>query len=429
LTVKATVLFDTPQREIHSIITQRMYQSVATSIVTGFATPDGVDTIAEPINARPQSLSTIIIGAATYSGFQALDNIHSAGVPLNRLYVHLGHTRSTGGKKNPFVRFHPMMHSKIYYMEYADGTACALIGSHNMTSFALGGLNGEAAVLLEGPSESVEFDKIRKHIDNARKQSVVYNPGMKASFSWWTREFIDGMRAEIKIPQDWNVQRTILIFATAAPETSLAVRDQIYFEIPAGIEHIDSFATETHLFIFDTVPQDPWDAIHRVADAKASYTCKTLGADNQQGNREVNADWRVENAYSPKIINVPGGIYRPNTPSGMQQVRVMVDKLGVDPYEYLFDYEKQEWIPVYSNDDDKLLDLKYTIPNADAKNKLGVRIDGQGWGLVKGLEPRTKIGKQSDYTALELVKPDSGTFLLVSLRRRRKDRETTDERQ
>jgi hypothetical protein len=47
-----------------------------------------------------------------------------------------------------------------------------VIGSHNITGFALMGLNGEAAVLLEGPLNSTEFVQIRKHIQNAKIQSV-----------------------------------------------------------------------------------------------------------------------------------------------------------------------------------------------------------------------------------------------------------------
>lgn len=37
----------------------------------------------------------------------------------------------------------------------------------------LGGLNGEAAVLLEGTNDSPEFEKVRKHIATARSQAVV----------------------------------------------------------------------------------------------------------------------------------------------------------------------------------------------------------------------------------------------------------------
>jgi len=160
----------------------------------------------------------------------------------------------SGGKKNPFVRFHPMLHSKIYYMELAGGNACAFIGSNNATAFALGGLNGEAAVLLEGETASPEFATIRAHIEKARSQVVQYTPDFKEAYAWWMREFIDGLRAEIRIPQDWTTIRTLLLFASAPPGSRPATGDQIYFEIPAGIEQIESLKTETHLFLFDTLP-------------------------------------------------------------------------------------------------------------------------------------------------------------------------------
>jgi HKD family nuclease len=56
------------------------------------------------------------------------------------------------------------MHSKVYYAEHQDETASAIIGSHNTTGFALAGLNGEAAVLIEGPKKEVQFQEIRRHL-------------------------------------------------------------------------------------------------------------------------------------------------------------------------------------------------------------------------------------------------------------------------
>src|SRR5262249_52469719 len=148
--------------------------------------------------------------------FEAFDDLISAGVPVNRLFVHLGHTSETGGKKHPVARYHPMLHSKVYYMELPGDRACAFIGSHNATAFALGGLNGEAAILLEGSSNCREFGKIRQHIEAARKQAVVYSPLEKEAYAWWSREFIEGLRAEVGLPQDWTTIRTILIFARNA---------------------------------------------------------------------------------------------------------------------------------------------------------------------------------------------------------------------
>jgi len=123
-----TVLFDPPQKEIASLIVDSIARSSATSIVTGFATPGGLAAIAAPIKARPECLKSLVVGAATYPGFAAIDDLITAGVSEDRLYVHLAYTFETGGRKNPFARYHPMLHSKIYYMELTNSKASAFIG-------------------------------------------------------------------------------------------------------------------------------------------------------------------------------------------------------------------------------------------------------------------------------------------------------------
>jgi hypothetical protein len=428
MSVSSTILFDLPQREIASLIIKRVDQSTATSIVTGFATPGGLAAIVGPIRDRPQSLKTLVLGAATYPGFQALDDLLAVGVAPDRLHVHLGHTCETGGRKNPFARYHPMLHSKVYYMELPDASACAFIGSHNVTSFALTGLNGEASVLLEGPANSTEFDKVRNHIRAAQAQAVIYSPGMKEAYAWWMREFIDGLRAQIKIPQDWTVVRTILLFASAAREDRPVSGDQLYFEIPAGIEQIETLRTEVHLFLFDTLPSDPWQALRCATAAAASFTCTTLGAENKQGNREVVAQWRIDGALRPVLTRVPGGIFRPSTPSGMQQVRAEVKWGGVTPLEYLFDREKMGWDPRFSQKDQLPLpneQVDVVIADEARAGHKAVR----SWKLVTQLVPRQGSAREKDEAALRLASPDSGRFILVSLRRRPKNQDRQEERE
>jgi hypothetical protein len=419
--VSPTILFELPQKEIASLVVDGIARSSATSIVTGFATPGGIAAIAPPIRARPQCLKALIVGAATYPGFEALDELIAAGVSADRLHVHLGHTSETGGRKNPFARYHPMLHSKVYYMELPDSKACAFIGSHNVTSFALAGLNGEAAVMVEGPVASPEFDKIRRHIDTARIQAIRYSSGMKEAYAWWTREFIDGLKAELHIPQDWTTVRTILLFASAAKGDRPKNGDHLYFEIPAGIEQIESLKTETHLFLFDKLPADPWAAVHGALSADAQYTCRTLGAENRQGNREVVAQWRIDGAPRPVLKQVPAGTYRPNTPSGMQQVRAEVEVGSVVSFEYRFEREKAGWDPEFSSHDQLHAPKEITNEVALSEARGGDR-PARAWKLVKGLVPRLGSSKESDEAALRLAAPESGSFILVSLRRRRKDR-------
>ena len=140
---------------------------------------------------------------------------------------------------------------------------------------------------------------MRQHIETARSQSVAYAPGMKEAYAWWTREFIDGMRAEMKIPQDWSTVRTILLFASAARGDRPKTGDHLYFEIPAGIEQIESLKTETHLFLFDTLPHEPLAGLGTRAVRGRPLYMHHAGAENKQGNKEVVAHWRIDGRQGP----------------------------------------------------------------------------------------------------------------------------------
>lgn len=85
-------------------------------------------------------------------------------------------------------------------MELPGSKAAAFVGSHNMTAFALGGLNGEASVMLEGPINAPEFATVRAHIQEACRQAVQFSSTLKEAFAWWSREFFDGLKAEMFIP-------------------------------------------------------------------------------------------------------------------------------------------------------------------------------------------------------------------------------------
>lgn len=416
MSVATTILFGKPQKEIKSLLEERISRSNSTSIVTGFATPGGIKAIENPIKARPTSVKAIIVGAATYPGFEALDSLVAAGVSIDRLFVHLGHTRESDGKKNPTVRFHPMLHSKIFYMELPDEKACAFIGSHNMTSFALKGLNGEAGVLLEGALEAIEFQQIRDHIEEAKKQAVQYLPWMKDAFAWWTGEYIDGLKAEVKIPQESIAGRSILICAKISDDDLPKAGDQLYFEIPSGIK-IETLKTETHLFLFKTMPANSLEGIYGKPDA--FYTCETIGADNERGNLEVKTNWKIVGKTPPTLESVPTKTYRPKVGKDVQQIRVKVKAASITPYTYIFEGIGHTWEPSYS---DEITDV-INENQRSISSQTGDPDDRNaqlGWKLVRDLIPR-EITKQSDAAALELVKPDSGSFILVSLRKKRKN--------
>ena len=206
--------------------------------------------------------------------------------------------------------------------------------------------------------------------------------------------------------------------------------DQLYFEIPAGIEQIESLKTETHLFLFDTLPSDPWQALTRALSSDARYTCTTLGVENKQGNREVVANWRIDETPGPVLTRVPCA-FRPNTPAGKQQVRAEVKAPDIVAYEYLFEREGREWDPEFSADNTLLLpgDDNSSLPEkVELEEARGGYKTISSWKLVKGLVSREGSTRVRDEAALKLAAPDSGSFILVSLRRRRKDRIRQHER-
>lgn len=412
-----TVLFGTPQREIASRINGKLSACVSANIITGFLTPSGIKSIVGPIRTRPNLLAGFVVGSATYPGFQGLDELVTLGVPLERIRVHLGHTRQSGTPKNPFVRHHPMLHSKVYYMELPDSQACAFIGSHNVTSFALNGLNGEAGVILEGPREDDVFKEVRQHIATATNQAVPYSPEMKEAFAWWTQEFLDGLKAEIAVPRDWATVRTILIFAAGTKGDRPRTGEHLYFEIASGIEQIQSLKTEVHLFLFTTLPSDPWEALQRAATADAKYTCTVIGAENLGANRELTVNWRIEPSPRPTLLRVPSGILRPNPASGMQQVHAQVEGLSVKPYEYLFERARTSWWPKFS-DREELFPEGETDEAFPIQDVRWQRRTDDGWKLVTHLEQGEGPAQERDQLALQLAKPESGSFILVSLRRR-----------
>ena len=72
------------------------------------------------IQGDPSRLAAMVVGAGTYGAFAALDRLIGAGVATDRLFVHLGFTQPRSGH-NKFVKYHPMLHSKVYYTDQPGG--------------------------------------------------------------------------------------------------------------------------------------------------------------------------------------------------------------------------------------------------------------------------------------------------------------------
>ena len=434
MTVTATVLFESPQTEIASLIRTHLQRSIRTRIVAGFLTVEGIALLKAPLEASPSSLDTLIVGAGTYRGFDALDQLLGIGVDPAALHVHLGHSRLTGNRaKHRFYRYHPMLHSKVYYMEHADGTASAFIGSHNITGFALGGLNGEASVLLEGPANSDEFNKVRRHIAEAKAQSTQYSPSKKEALAWWTREALHGIRDKANdLPRDATTANTIVILAENKACDVPAKKDIIYFELPLALGQVQSLRSEVHLYVFDSLPSSPIVGLQSLHKAIGSCWCKTMGLEMAKGGVELLADWEITGKRAPSLVKTVKP-FRPTPISDMQQVRVEAYGNVRGRFEYLFDKPSKKWTPelwednqtpsLFGDEDQKGSFPTQVSYDADFRETLEAMAlspnpEHHPWQLVRDLVAEDASEKTGYSQALEEYSPDSGSYIMLSLRRR-----------
>ena len=262
MTVSFRFLHARTQHEIASLIRDRLQRCRSAEIVSGFATPDGVETLSAA--AAAGRIGRIVLGAGTFKAFEALDDLIRAGLVPSLAQVHLGHTRATGGIKHPFARYRPMLHSKIYFFEMPDQTAAAFVGSHNMTGFALRGLNGEAGMLLEGPSSNPLFNEIRAHLVESFRQAVPYDPSLKEAYAQSLRDYLDQLGIDAtNMPRDGESKGTVILFAAFPSGRLPRTGERIYFELDRRLTEVNSIDTEVHLHLFHAMSSTPAEALAR----------------------------------------------------------------------------------------------------------------------------------------------------------------------
>lgn len=415
------VLFGRPQSEIASHLRAALSTSMATSIVTGFATEDGMAEIMAPVQANPARLDAMVVGAGTFRAYAAFDALLAVGVPANRLFVHLGFTKPRPGQ-NKFVKYHPMLHSKVYYTEQPGKRATAFIGSHNATRFALAGKNGEASARIDGDRDDPAFREIRRHIREARAQAVPYTQGMQEAYAWWTHEWLDGLRVEVRneLAQGGSVlPRSLLIYAQEPQPGAFRQGDALYLEIPEDIR-LDSTKTPVHLFLFKTLPATPQDAIVRAATDARSLRCRCPNL-SDGAMAVATCQWRIADNRRPVLLPVPNNRHAATPPPSMQQLVVPYESSGVDEYHYLFEDDKTEWYPEYAQRADR--DTVSTLPpighvSDDDETVASIEIPsiGDGWQWVSGLRPTRPTMKAKEREALEAMRPESGSYVMVALR-------------
>jgi hypothetical protein len=140
-----------------------------------------------------------------------------------------------------------------------------------------------------------------------------------------------------------------------------------------------------------------------------------MGLEDEQGGVELRADWYFDNRANPELKRAPNP-FRPRPSPGMQQVRVKVWNKVFDRFEYLFEGKKATWEPIFSKDvvirpppeERELLRSLDLIPPED-----------NDWFLVQGFRSGEPTGNVAYREAFRESAPESGSFILFSLRRRK----------
>jgi len=423
--ITTTVLFDTPQHEVASKIVQLLNSSTEVSIVAGFLTEEGTALIADPIRRKPNVLRNLIVGAGTLRALEALDELIKLGVHQDRMHVHLGYSRHSSGKRSSFIQYHPMLHSKVYYFERENALASAIIGSHNVTGFALSGQNGEASVLLEGNRNEQAFADIRNHIDQSVQSSIPYNPLMKEAYSWWARQFAEGLQYKIYHEGgnrgEIENRKTIVVFSVPYNQSDMPRSGEtIYLEVPEAFKILSSLNDPVHFYILPKLPSSPQEAVRHAPNCKVAYNASVIGTNMDRRVEEGKADWLIPDVRNPTFKRAPSP-FKPAPHQDMIQVFLRLNESLQARYEYLFQYEKNKWEPVF--DENKKIEVSPEHAKIFTNLKL-IPPEHIPWMRVVDLHPVETDTKFSNEwkKAIKETAPEAGIYALYSRSRKKLQR-------
>jgi hypothetical protein len=395
--------------------------STKVCIVSGFLTEEGIKLIADPIKRKPNIIQKLVIGAGTLKAFEALDELIGWGVPKNRMYVNLGFSRHSKGK-NPFIKYHPMLHSKVYYFEKDDGFASAIIGSHNITGFAFSGQNGEASVLLEGKRDEKPFIDIRNHISKSIQSSKPYDPIMKEAYAWWARQYIEGLQLKIFYGgnrPDLEKIKTILVFTVQSNYSDIPKPgDTIYLEVPEAFRVLQSLNEKVHFYFIPKLPSSPEEAVRLSPDYKVAFYASVIGTIMDSRVEEGITDWFIKDIRNPTITRAPIP-FNPSPPPNEIQVFLRLENPLKMRYDYKFHIEKTEWTPVF----DEKEQIKVSESHAKILKELKlIPPEHIPWKRVVDLLPSERQLSSDWKKAIDETSPNAGIYVLYSRSRKKIER-------
>lgn len=404
--VRATFLSGSPRRRIISILQDKLATSVRTQILAGFTTVEGMALIEPLLVANPDALDALIVGLPTHRSFETFDRLLKRGVSPERLRVHLGHTRATkAGARHPFYLHHPRMHGCLFLMEDADGTATALVGPNGLSGFSLLGQNIESTVMVEGDASSSEFEAMRHQIESVRAESARYEANKVAGYVNLSRNYFNSCSTSAAARLG-EFKKTVVILSEGT-DTLPAVDEVIFFDVPSAVPDEKFGDVEIHLYVFDSLPPSPEEALERISEARAGFRCWLSRAKTYVSGGYYHRSNPL--GSPPRLIR--NDSFPPPPRPGFRRLRAVVLRQLKGSFRYLFEDEAKKWTPVLDES------LGFAVEDSDAELLKSLSLIPQQhleWHPVKKLAPIG--GDTKDDETLRMMWPEEGGFVLWARR-------------
>jgi HKD family nuclease len=141
------------------IIEKYFNKSKKLDVAVGFLTVAGMEKILELVSHKPEFEEIrLVFGAATHPAIKAVTLAKASSKFTVKFY-----TPYVGTRKS--LKFATMMHSKVYIFKNSL-QRYGIVGSSNLTEFALTGKNVEASNIVEGTEDEDYFSDLQTHFNS-----------------------------------------------------------------------------------------------------------------------------------------------------------------------------------------------------------------------------------------------------------------------
>jgi hypothetical protein len=303
-----------------------------------------------------------------------------------------------------------MMHSKVYLFE-GSARATAIVGSHNLTGFAIAGQNTEASVLIDAPASDPLIQQVRDHISAVRTESQMYDPTMRLAYAWWFRSLFEGMQRKTLYgggEEGMESDRNVVLIGVSLDGRVPQPGEIVYLEVPAAFKVLKALGQPVHFYVMSKVPATVASALTELPVCVTAFRGNVTGT-NEAVVNEGDAQWIIRDLRNPLLESTVGQVFPTPNRDDIQAFIKIIDILSAR-YKYHFESPKK-WRPIYD---------KSEFGEVIAADQLHHRLrelnlipkEHLPWYRVVGLEPDLQHGgiKSADWEA----SPESGRFLLFS---------------